>query len=96
MKRLLSLLVLLAFMALGVAVAIVNAEPVNFNFYFGTITQALSVLLVGAFTMGTIVAILINSLVILGLKRKLRRVERLLKAAENSISHSVTSGEINE
>lgn len=96
MKRLFSLLVLLAVMAFGVAVAIVNAEPVEFNYYYGTITQPLSVLLVGAFALGVILSILINSLVILGLKRKLRRAERLLHAAEQSETHSVVAVESND
>lgn len=96
MKRLFSFLILLAFMLLGVAVAIVNAEPVVFNYYYGTLTQPLSVLLVGAFAIGAILAILINSLVVLGLKRKLRRAERLLQAAEHSVNHSVAAVEVNE
>ena len=96
MKRLLSFLIQLAFMALGVAIAIVNAEPVVFNYYYGTITQPLSVLLVGAFAIGAILVILLNSLVMLGLKRKLRRAERSLQAAEHSVSHSVAAVETNE
>ena len=86
MKRLFSILFLLAFMALGVALAIVNAEPVEFNYYYGAMTQPLSVLLVGAFAMGALLSMLINSLVVLGLKRKLHRVERMRQAAENSVT----------
>lgn len=86
MKRLLSILILLVFITLGIAVAIVNTEPVVFNYYFGSMTQPLSVLLAGAFILGALLAILINSLVIFGLKRKLRKTERLLHTAENTVT----------
>ncbi len=86
MKRLFGILILLIFMALGVAFAIVNAEPVEFNYYYGTMTQPLSILLVGAFTIGALLAIFINFLVILGLKRKLHKAERMLHSSENTVT----------
>lgn len=84
MKRLLSILFLLLFMALGVAIAIVNADEVVFNYYFGSITQPLSILLVGAIMVGAILATIINSLVILSLRHQLRRAQRQIKKAEET------------
>ncbi len=87
MKRLLSILFLLIFMALGVAIAIVNADEVVFNFYYGSITQPLSILLVGAIIIGAVLATLINSLVIISLRHQLRRAQRQIKKAEeNSVT----------
>lgn len=84
MKRLLSIVILLLFMGFGVAIAIVNAEEVVFNYYYGSITQPLSILLVAAIMIGAILATLVNSLVILSLRHQLRRAQRLVKKAEDS------------
>ena len=84
MKRLLSIVILLLFMGFGVAIAIVNAEEVVFNYYYGSITQPLSILLVAAIMIGAILATLVNSLVILSLRHQLRRAQRLVKKAEES------------
>ena len=84
MKRLFSILFLLIFMALGVAIAIVNADEVVFNYYFGSITQPLSIILVGAIMVGALLATVINSLVILTLRHQLRRAQRQIKKAEES------------
>jgi len=93
MKRLISIVVLLLFMALGVAIAIVNADEVVFNYYYGSITQPLSILLVGAIIIGALLATLINSLVILSLRHQLRRAQRMAKKAEDT---SVTLIEASE
>ncbi len=84
MKRLSSILFLLIFMGLGVAIAIVNADEVVFNYYFGSITQPLSIILVGAIMVGALLATVINSLVILSLRHQLRRAQRQIKKAEES------------
>ena len=91
MKRLFSIVILLIFMAFGVAIAIVNAEEVVFNYYYGSVTQPLSILLVGAIMVGALLATLINSIVILSLRHQVRRAQRqLLKSDEKSNESSVT------
>lgn len=91
MKRLFSILILFVFMAFGVAIAIVNAEEVIFNFYYGSVTQPLSILLVGAMMIGALLATLINSMVILGLRHQVRRAQRqILNLEEKSKENSVT------
>ncbi len=72
------------FMAFGVAIAIANADEVVFNFYYGSITQPLSILLVGAIMIGALLATLINSMVILGLRHQVRRAQRQLKKSEET------------
>jgi len=74
-------------MTFGVAIAIVNADEVVFNYYYGSVTQPLSILLVGAIICGAILATLINSLVILSLRHQVRRAQRQLKKYdENSVT----------
>jgi len=87
MKRLFSIIILLMFMAFGVAIAIVNAEEVVFNYYYGSVTQPLSILLVGAIMVGALLATFINSMVILSLRHQVRRAQRQLKQSEeNSVT----------
>ncbi len=93
MKRLFSILVLFVFMVFGVALAIVNANEVVFNYYYGSVTQPLSILLVGAILIGALLATLINSVLILSLRHQLRRTQRqLFKAQEQSQENSMTLG----
>lgn len=95
MKRLFSILILLTFMGFGVAIAIVNAEEVVFNFYYGSITQPLSILLVGAIMVGALLATIINSMVIFSLRHQLRRSERQLKKSDkNSVTLIESSDKI--
>ncbi|MDX2507856.1 MAG: LapA family protein [Gammaproteobacteria bacterium] len=91
MKRLFIILVLLLFMAFGVAIAIVNANEVVFNFYYGSITQPLSILLVGAIMVGAILATLINSLVIFSLRHQLRRAQRKIPHKSGSLNSEQSS-----
>jgi putative membrane protein len=88
MKRLISIIILLLFMAFGVAIAIVNANEVVFNYYYGSVTQPLSILLVGAILIGALLATLVNSLVILGLRHQVRRTQRQLKKLEENSNSS--------
>ena len=95
MKRLFSILILFIFMGFGVAIAIVNAEEVVFNFYYGSITQPLSILLVGAIMVGALLATIINSMVIFSLRHQLRRAQRQLKKSdENSVTLIESSDKI--
>ncbi len=83
-------------MAFGVAIAIVNANEVVFNYYYGSVTQPLSILLVGAILIGALLATLVNSLVILGLRHQVRRAQRQLKKlADNSSGTLVDSSKFN-
>lgn len=92
MKRLFSILILLLFMAFGVAIAIVNADIVVFNYYYGSVSQPLSILLVGAIMIGAILATLINSLVIISLRHQVRRAQRQLrKSDDNPVSLTESS-----
>lgn len=75
-------------MAFGVAIAIVNADEVVFNFYYGSISQPLSILLVGAIMVGAILATLINSLVIFSLRHQLRRAQRNAEKYEDLSSEN--------
>nr|WP_246345764.1 LapA family protein [endosymbiont of Lamellibrachia barhami] len=65
----------------GAAFTVLNAEPVLFNYYFGSRELPLSVILMGALGLGIFLGILSGLNTMLGLKRKnsiLRRRSRLV------------------
>ena len=81
--RLLKLLLILVIILLGGAFALMNAEPVSLNYYFGSRQLPLSVLLVGAVIVGALLGALAGYVraaqlqhKITGLRRELRRAAR--------------------
>ena len=56
--RFLKLLLILLIMMFGAAFAVMNAEPVNLNYYFGSRELPLSVVLVGAVIVGVVLGAL--------------------------------------
>lgn len=78
--RILKIFLILIVMLLGGIFAMLNAEPVNFNYYFGSLPLPLSLLITLALAVGVIVGILASIGMVLGLKRKnatLKQRERL-------------------
>ncbi|MBA1444283.1 MAG: LapA family protein [Chromatiales bacterium] len=79
--RFLKLLFFIFAMMVGAAFTVLNAEPVLFNYYFGSRELPLSVILMGALGLGVFLGILSGLNTMLGLKRKnsiLRRRSRLV------------------
>lgn len=78
--RFFKLLFILLVMLIGVAFAVMNAENVNLNYYFGSTVLPLSVVLVGAVCFGAVLGILAGLGGLASLKREnasLRREARL-------------------
>ncbi|MBL3526451.1 MAG: LapA family protein [gamma proteobacterium endosymbiont of Lamellibrachia anaximandri] len=79
--RFLKLLFFILAMMVGAAFTVLNAEPVLFNYYFGSRELPLSVILIGTLGLGIFLGILSGMNTMLGLKRKnsiLRRRSRLV------------------
>ncbi|RDH83180.1 MAG: DUF1049 domain-containing protein [endosymbiont of Seepiophila jonesi] len=79
--RFLKLLFFILAMMVGAAFTVLNAEPVLFNYYFGSRELPLSVILIGTLGLGIFLGILSGLNTMLGLKRKnsiLRRRSRLV------------------
>ncbi|MCP4284281.1 MAG: LapA family protein [Gammaproteobacteria bacterium] len=78
--RFFNLLFILLVMLVGAAFAVMNAENVNLNYYFGFTVLPLSVVLVGAVCVGAVFGILAGLSGLTSLKREnaaLRREARL-------------------
>ena len=74
--RLLSFIILLFVALLSLSFALLNASPVPFNYYIGSKTLPLSLLLVGAFILGIVFGFLLLYPKILFLKFELHRMRK--------------------
>jgi putative membrane protein len=86
--RLLKLLIFLVLMIVGAAFAVMNAENVNLNYYFGTGQFPLSMVLVGSLCAGAVLGVLATIGSILRLKHEngeLRRKARLASEEVNNL-----------
>ena len=79
--RFLKLLLILLIMMFGAAFAVMNAEPVNLNYYFGSRELPLSVVLVGAVIVGVVLGALAGLGRTAQLKRKVTGLRRELRLA---------------
>lgn len=86
--RLIRLILFLLVTLAGVALAVMNAEPVNLNYYFGSRELPLSVLLVGAVFVGAILGMVAGLGGMMRVKREnadLRRQARLASEEVNNL-----------
>ena len=79
--RILKLFLIIIIMLLGAAFAVLNAEPVRFNYYFGSLELPLSLVTISALGVGVLLGILSGMGMVVGLKREntsLKRRSRLV------------------
>jgi len=85
--RILALIVLLLVVALGLTFSVMNAEPVNLNYYFGSAAIPLALLLVSAVVLGAVLGVLASLGAIFRLKRDNARLRRDVRLAEKEVSN---------
>lgn len=83
MARLFGFLMMVILVVIGLSFAVLNAEPVPLNYYFGNREIPLSLIVVGAITIGAVFGILASLGVIIkqkaqasGLRKKIRSLEK--------------------
>jgi uncharacterized integral membrane protein len=82
MPRLLITLLLIAAFALGAALSYYNWTPVSFHYLAGELVLPLIALLLSAFLLGVIVALLLNVARFWGFRRENRRLRKQLDDAD--------------
>ena len=85
--RILSYLVLLVIMLAGLTFASLNAAPVVFNYYLGSKTITLSLLLVFAFGGGIFLGLLVSTFSWIRIKRDNFRLKSRLKLVEKEVKN---------
>jgi putative membrane protein len=87
MVRLLGFLLLLVLVVLGLSFAVLNAEPVALNYYFGYRDIPLSMIVVLSLVAGALIGVLVSLGMILRLKQQAARLRRKLRTAEKDAEH---------
>ena len=82
MVRLFGFLSLIIVVVFGLSFAVLNAEPVSLNYYFGYRDIPLSMVVVLSLAVGAVIGILVGMGMILRLKQQVGGLRRKLQAAE--------------
>ncbi len=85
--RIISFIFLIILILLGITFAILNAEAVNINYYFGHSQLPLSLLLVLTFSIGLLIGLLVCSVFYLRAKRENYRLKSRLKTTEKEVDN---------
>jgi putative membrane protein len=82
MARLFGLLLLIVLAVFGLSFAVLNAEPVSLNYYFGYRDIPLSMIVVLSLALGAVIGIFFSMGMILRLKQQVGGLRRRLQVAE--------------
>ena len=82
MVRLVGFITLLVLILFGLSFAVLNAEPVSLNYYFGYRDIPLSMIVVLSLAGGAVIGLLVGMGTILRLKQQVGGLRRQLRAAE--------------
>ncbi len=84
MLRLFNILLLIVLIVLGLSFAVLNADPVPLNYYFGYREIPLSMVVVVALAAGAVIGVLVSMGILLRQKQQAFRLRRQLKQIEKS------------
>ncbi len=87
MKRIIIFTLLLLVALLGLSFALMNAEPVTLNYYFGKLQAPLSLVLVIALAFGAVMGVLASMWVVITQKRELAKLRKAAKITEKEITN---------
>jgi len=85
--RFLKLIFIFLIMIIGAALAVMNADPVQLNYYFGSIQLPLSVVLVGSIAAGAVLGLLATLAGFFRLKRQNVELRRKAKLASQEVNN---------
>lgn len=85
MTRVLGLVFFLVLVIAGLSFAVLNADPVHLNYYFGSRTVPLSVALVTALFLGAVLGVVSSLGIVFKLKREIARLRKAVKLAEKEV-----------
>lgn len=87
MSKLIYTAIIFVIVILGVIFAVLNAEPVHLNFYFGETQLPLSLALILATLVGALLGVLASIRLILKSRRDVSRMRRAADIAEKEIAN---------
>ena len=86
MQRIITLIIFIAVFAAGAAFSAINNGPVELNYYLGTITLPISVVVIGSIVTGIILGALAIFIGTLGLRYEYRRLNKKIAVNEQEIN----------
>jgi len=87
MLRNLGVLLLVVIFCWGASISYFNANLVNFNYLIGTVQTRLVLLLLMAFALGVIIAVLLCGARMLGQRREIGRLRKQLRGSETELKN---------
>lgn len=87
MSKLIYTAIIFVIVILGVVFAVLNAEPVHLNFYFGAKQLPLSLALILATLVGALLGVLASIQLIIKSRREVARMRRAAEIAEKEIAN---------
>ncbi len=87
MLRIFYLLLFLLLIVVGIAFAVLNAEVVEFSYYFSSRQIPLSLILVLAMFAGAVLGVLASTSLIIKLKREMAQLKKSASLAEKEITN---------
>lgn len=85
--RILGLIFFLVVVLIGLSFAVLNADPVTLNYYFGSSKMPLSLVAVVALVTGAVLGVIACLGLILRLKKQNARLRKNIRVAEKEISN---------
>lgn len=83
--RIVGILVFLVVLVIGIEFAAVNSTPVTVNYFLGTLSLPLSLVVVCAFTVGVLLTLLVGATVVLPLRLRAAGLRRDVAARDYEI-----------
>ena len=87
MVRIVYLIIFLILVIFGIVFAVLNAEPVNLNYYFGSKEVALSLVLVLAMIVGAILGVIASASMIISNRREVVKLRKSVELAEKEVAN---------
>lgn len=87
MVRIVYLFIFLVLVILGIVFAVLNAEPVKLNYYFGSKEVALSLILVLAMIVGAILGVIASASMIISNRREVMKLRKSVELAEKEVTN---------
>ena len=87
MVRIVYLFLFLVLVIFGIVFAVLNAEPVQLNYYFGSKDVALSLILVLAMIVGALLGVLASASMIISNRREAVKLRKAVQLAEKEVAN---------